>query len=115
MDCSRLFQLHKDGEKAEFAGSCHDCGRGVKVASQKAPEGKLRIEGGAVYETREGLFFKCDECFNREKTLKNHRECEVYSRIVGYLRPISQWNTGKLSEYDKRTMLRFQAVEQMEI
>ena len=28
--------------------------------------------------------------------------CEVYSRIVGYLRPISQWNEGKKAEWDAR-------------
>ncbi len=28
--------------------------------------------------------------------------CEIYSRIVGYLRPISQWNEGKKSEFDMR-------------
>ncbi len=28
--------------------------------------------------------------------------CEVYSRIVGYLRPIAQWNQGKLAEFDLR-------------
>ena len=26
-------------------------------------------------------------------------ECEVYSRIVGYLRPVSQWNAGKQAEF----------------
>jgi len=28
--------------------------------------------------------------------------CEVYSRIVGYLRPLSQWNRGKVQEYKER-------------
>lgn len=28
--------------------------------------------------------------------------CEVYSRIVGYLRPIDQWNDGKKQEYKDR-------------
>lgn len=28
--------------------------------------------------------------------------CEVWSRIVGYFRPIDQWNTGKKSEYVQR-------------
>lgn len=28
--------------------------------------------------------------------------CEVYSRIVGYLRPTQQWNQGKLAEYGMR-------------
>ena len=29
-------------------------------------------------------------------------KCEVYSRVVGYLRPVEQWNNGKKSEYDDR-------------
>ena len=28
--------------------------------------------------------------------------CEVYTRIVGYLRPVEQWNKGKKAEYDIR-------------
>ena len=30
------------------------------------------------------------------------QETEVYSRVVGYLRPIRQWNTGKQAEYAQR-------------
>lgn len=29
-------------------------------------------------------------------------ECEIYSRVVGYLRPVKQWNTGKQAEYSSR-------------
>ncbi len=29
-------------------------------------------------------------------------ECEVYSRVVGYFRPVSQWNLGKKEEFKKR-------------
>ncbi len=29
-------------------------------------------------------------------------KCEVYSRIVGYLRPIEQWNDGKKAEWEDR-------------
>jgi len=32
-------------------------------------------------------------------------ECEIYSRVVGYLRPVKQWNNGKKSEYSNRRML----------
>jgi len=28
--------------------------------------------------------------------------CEVYSRIVGYLRPVQNWNEGKKAEYEDR-------------
>jgi len=28
--------------------------------------------------------------------------CEIYSRVVGYFRPVSQWNKGKQAEYQDR-------------
>ncbi|MBS3056560.1 MAG: hypothetical protein J4473_03950 [Candidatus Aenigmarchaeota archaeon] len=28
--------------------------------------------------------------------------CEVFSRIVGYLRPVQQWNEGKAAEFEDR-------------
>ncbi len=32
-------------------------------------------------------------------------KCEVYSRVVGYLRPVQGWNKGKKEEYAlRRTM-----------
>ena len=30
--------------------------------------------------------------------------CEVYSRVVGYIRPIDQWNAGKQEEFKERKM-----------
>lgn len=35
----------------------------------------------------------CDKCGS---------ETEVYSRVVGYLRPVKQWNEGKQAEYNLR-------------
>ncbi len=30
--------------------------------------------------------------------------CEIYSRVVGYMRPIKQWNKGKRQEFrDRKT------------
>ena len=34
------------------------------------------------------------------------RECEIYSRIVGYMRPVNQWNKGKKSEFAQRLHFR---------
>ena len=28
--------------------------------------------------------------------------CEVYSRVVGYYRPVQSWNEGKQKEFDDR-------------
>lgn len=38
-------------------------------------------------------------------------ECEVYTRIVGYLRPVSQWNKGKKAEYGDRAHIESKKIE----
>lgn len=35
----------------------------------------------------------------QQKCLDCGEDCEIYSRIVGYLRPVEQWNNGKQAEY----------------
>ena len=40
-----------------------------------------------------------------EKDIENKRtECEVYSRVVGYMRPVKQWNRGKQQEFSDRKL-----------
>ena len=34
--------------------------------------------------------------------VKGRTKCEVYSRVVGYLRPVGQWNEGKQAEFVER-------------
>ncbi|MEM0492846.1 MAG: ribonucleoside triphosphate reductase [Candidatus Thermoplasmatota archaeon] len=42
----------------------------------------------------------CPICQRENK----NTECEVYSRVVGYIRPVKQWNKGKQQEFkDRRT------------
>lgn len=33
------------------------------------------------------------------------QRCEVWSRVMGYYRPVSQWNVGKKAEYAERHQL----------
>ncbi len=40
-----------------------------------------------------GEHFKCPECGS---------DCEVFSRVVGYIRPVKQWNEGKRAEFEAR-------------
>ena len=42
-----------------------------------------------------GEHFTCPKCVVPTK-------CEVYSRVVGYLRPVQQWNKGKAREFEER-------------
>jgi len=39
----------------------------------------------------------------QQKCPRCGKTCEVFSRIVGYLRPVSQWNEGKKTEFKMRT------------
>ena len=37
-----------------------------------------------------------------EKENEKRTKCEVYSRVVGYMRPVNQWNRGKQEEFSDR-------------
>lgn len=39
-------------------------------------------------------------------------ECEIYSRIVGYFRPVKQWNNGKQEEFSEREMFDILTAEE---
>ena len=97
----KMFDKYKD-PILEFSGFCHDCEKDVSVVIEMEEDGKTTISGGAIYMPGEAMFLKCDACFEKEPMLKNFQECEVFSRVVGYLRPVKQWNKGKKSEYETR-------------
>ena len=40
------------------------------------------------------------------------RKAEVYSRIVGYLRPVEQWNDGKQAEFADRKLFKIEQPHQ---
>ena len=48
------------------------------------PNGDLQLEDGTIIPKAK------------------RQPCEVYSRVVGYLRPVSQWNKGKKAEWADR-------------
>lgn len=39
---------------------------------------------------------------NQNEEQSERQRCEVYSRVVGYLRPVKQWNKGKQQEFEER-------------
>lgn len=46
-----------------------------------------------------GEHFYCPKCIVQQP-------CEVYSRVVGYLRPVQQWNEGKQKEFHDRKIYK---------
>jgi anaerobic ribonucleoside-triphosphate reductase len=75
--------------------NCHDCGIKIKVKDKDILNGKY-LDYGDV------KIFKCNKCFSKNAALKNYQRCEVYSRVVGFLRPVQEWNKGKQQEYKDR-------------
>ncbi len=61
-----------------------------------SPTFSICPEHGYIY----GEHKVCPKCEAEGKTNK----CEVYSRIVGYLRPVDQWNDGKQAEFNDRKL-----------
>ena len=57
-----------------------------------------------VHGYLEGEHFECPKC-----TIK--QPCEVYTRIVGYLRPVQQWNVGKQAEFRDRKEFKIRKLE----
>jgi ribonucleoside-triphosphate reductase len=65
---------------------CPVCDREIGYSNMQ----KVRESGGQVDE----------ELFNEVKKKRNM--CEIYSRVVGYIRPVRQWNDGKKEEFIQR-------------
>jgi hypothetical protein len=78
---------------------CHDCKKEIKINNYGIKNGLL-----LTYEAGDDRLqvFKCNKCFTKNPSLTNFKKCEVYSRVVGYLRPVRQWNLGKRQEFKER-------------
>ena len=97
-----LFEENADKQVLSWTGVCHECGCQVKVTASPRQDG-IHVNGGSVYEPEENRFLlKCDDCFQKDPVLRNFQDCEVYSRVVGYLRPVNQWNDAKSAEFGDR-------------
>lgn len=71
--------------------TCHDCGKTLDCNEEYMP-----------YTVGQETFVKCKACHQAEPALKNFQRAEVYSRVVGYIRPVQQWNKGKQAEFGDR-------------
>jgi len=83
----------------EIEKICHDCKTAIESDGENLTNGVF-----LTYE-KEGEkinVFKCNDCFAKNKALVNFQPCEVYSRVVGYIRPVGQWHKGKRQEYAER-------------
>ena len=83
--------------------TCHDCGEDFEIKLERKSEDTMEYSGGIIAKNKHNgeYLFKCLTC-NNEDPINFGTNCEVYSRVVGYLRPIGNWNNAKRAEYCKR-------------
>lgn len=103
-----IIELIEKNGNFTVSGNCIDCDKEVNVSVELVNENQIKIDGGALYQPpisynyQEKVVCKCDECFKKDS--KIHQRNEVYTRVVGYLRPTSQMNPGRISEVEQRIM-----------
>jgi ribonucleoside-triphosphate reductase len=71
---------------------CNICGKDAVLVDSKEGEGKQA--------------WVCHDCKHFVSYVP-----EIYSRVVGYMRPVSQWNKGKKQEFEDRTVFKMDNVE----
>jgi hypothetical protein len=81
---------------------CRDCGTKIRFKGGEILNGKMLAFDTDNNKKDLTYIFKCNSCFEKDPSLTNYQETEVYSRVVGYLRPVKQWNVGKKAEYGER-------------
>ncbi len=75
---------------------CNDCNKEIR-------DGVLLGYETTLFDKKKTIeVYKCNECYEKDESLRNYQQCEVYSRISGYLRPTQNWNEGKLQEFKDR-------------
>jgi len=92
------------GSRIVFKVKCHDCKGPVDIYIDMVPDVKVTINGGALYNVQTGstptdktCFFRCDKCIKDDL---------VYSRSIGYLKPINQMHKAKVQEVATRSKFR---------
>ena len=89
---------------------CHDCKKKITVGQNDTIENGVLLKY-ALPDGKEKFIFKCAECYDLDKSLRNFQDAEVYSRVVGYIRPVSQFNVGKQQEFKERKTFKVKKSE----
>lgn len=94
-----------DNQFAKISATCKDCHRPLTVNLERKSPTDIEIKDGVVIAIHSNgdFVFKCPECFANDEYFG--QEMLIYSRVVGYLRPVNDWNDGKQEEYRHRKVL----------
>ena len=81
---------------------CRDCEKKIEFNGEEITNGKMLAFDTDNNKKDLMYIFKCNECFEKDPSLTNYQQTEVYSRVVGYIRPVQQWHDSKQEEYKDR-------------
>ena len=89
-----------ENQFATITADCIDCKEEFKLFLERTSETDISIKNGAIGKRKDMFICKCASCFKENEDFGS--KTEVYSRVVGYLRPISNWNPAKQDEFAMR-------------
>jgi hypothetical protein len=106
MTPQELSNMMGKNQFATFLMDCYDCDEPCTINAARISATEIDISGGALFKAPENwhadtpLLAKCNSCFDADPFF--HPSPEVYSRCVGYLRPVKNWNKAKQAEFKMR-------------
>lgn len=79
--------------------NCDKCNKEIKLNGEELVDAKFLIfkDEDETYKR-----IRCNECYEKDKSLTNYKPCEVFSRVCGYFRPVQNWNKGMQQAYKDR-------------
>lgn len=89
-----------DNQFVTIHTECVDCHEKFDLNLERISETEIKIKNGAIGKLNKEYHCKCDSCFEQNKHFGP--KTEIYSRVVGYLRPIENWNPSKRDEFAMR-------------
>ena len=95
-----------NNESAKITYECDHCGEEFIAILTRVSETELEISGAVIgVRKAESNFsdryvFRCPGCYESDQNFGT--ECDIYSRVVGFYRPVKYWNKGKQAEYKER-------------
>jgi hypothetical protein len=93
-----------NNQYARIKTICMDCEKEFVINIERIAPDQLEIKDGVIAKRYNEYMCKCPECFEKNKTFGT--DTEVYSRVVGYLRPVNSWNQAKKNEFHDRKMYK---------
>lgn len=99
-----------NNETAKVTFECNDCGEEFIATLTRVSETELEIENAIIgvrkskSDFADRYVFKCPDCYEKDDYFGD--ECDIYSRVVGFMRPVSSWNNAKREEFKKRVVYK---------